>query len=124
MKRSQRIRLVLLGGLTAGAVTGCAPTVREPRVSADSAYTNDYHLPGAGFYHAPFHGFFPRPYNYFDPVLKQYYYGGTWGPVPYRSVVNISEPTAAAALAAETARTDIIRGGFGSTSSGGYYIWS
>jgi hypothetical protein len=50
-----------------------------------------------------------------------YYYGGQWGPAPYRSIVNISAPTPEAARAAESMRTDlqrpyVPRSGFGSTS--------
>lgn len=123
MKRSKAIKLVLLGGISAGAVTGCAPTVREPRITPQSVYSNDYHVPGVGFYHAPFHAFYPQPYNSYDAQRKQYFYGGQWGAEPYRSVINVSEPTGSAAAAAEAARSDIVRGGFGSTS-GGYHIWS
>jgi len=115
--------LVLLGGFSATAFTGCAPSTREPRISPSSVYSNDYHIPGAGYYHAPFHAFYPQPYNSFDPQRKLYFYGGQWGPQPYRSIINVSEPTAAAAFAAENTRTDVVRGGFGSTS-GGYHIWS
>jgi hypothetical protein len=115
---------MLLGGLSAGAaLSGCAPAVREPRITPAGAYTNDYHIPGAGYYHAPFHAFFPHPYNYFDPERKQYYAGGQWSPAPFRSVINISEPDAMAAQAAEMARTDIVRGGFGGTSRG-FHTWS
>ncbi len=123
MKRSRRIKLVLLGGISAGAITGCAPTIHEPRITPASVYTNDYHVPGAGYYHAPFHAFYPKPYNSYDPARKLYFYGGQWGPEPYRSVINISEPTSSAALAAEAARSDIVRGGFGRTSSG-HHTWS
>jgi hypothetical protein len=118
VKRSQSVRLVLVGGLSAGAWTACAPTTTVPRVTTDSVYVNDYHLPGAGYYHAPFQAFYPQPYNFYDPQRKQYFYGGQWGPAPHRSIVNISAPTAAAVLAAEAARTDVPRGGFGSTSRG------
>jgi hypothetical protein len=111
-----------------GALTACAPesgSRAEPRISSESVYTNDYFVQGVGYYHAPFHGFYPRPYNYFDPQRKQYFYGGQWGNEPYRSVINISAPTPAAALAAESilASTTVQRGGFGSTS-GGFHIWS
>ncbi len=124
MKRSTGIRLLLLGGISAGAtLAGCTPTGREPRITGGSAYTNDYFVPGAGYYHAPFHAFFPRPYNYYDPQQKLFFYGGQWGKEPFRSVINISEPTDAAALAAEASRTDIVRGGFGATSRSNH-VWS
>ena len=120
---------MLLGGLSVGALTACAPesnSPAEPRISSESVYTNDYFVQSVGYYHAPFHGFYPRPYNYFDPQRKQYFYGGQWGSEPYRSVMNISAPTPAAALAAESilaAATTVQRGGFGSTSSG-FHVWS
>jgi len=86
-------------------------------------------VPGAGYYHAPFQGFFPYPYNHFDPQRRMYFYGGQWGPAPHRSIVNISAPTAAAAQAAQSARTDsprtspVVRSGFGS-SSGSHFSGS
>ena len=125
MKRSRGIKLVLLGGFSAGAFTGCAPTTPTPeqQISPSSVYPNDYHVPGAGYYHAPFHAFYSQPYNSFDPQRKLYFYGGQWGPQPYRSIVNISEPTYDAAQAAEGARGGVVRGGFGSTSHS-YLIWS
>jgi hypothetical protein len=52
-----------------------------------------------------------------------YYFGGKWGFYPNQSVINISSPTEGAAKLAEASRTDIVRGGFG-TSSGGYSVWS
>ena len=118
VKRSHKISLVLLGGLSAGALTSCAPTANVVRVSPDSVYANDQLIPGAGYYHAPFHAFYNQPYNYYDAQRKQYFYGGQWGPEPFRSVINVSAPTVAAAQMAEAARTDISRGGFGRTSRG------
>lgn len=125
MKRSGKIRLVLLGGVSLGALSACAPgtTVKEPRVSIGNVYENDHFIPGAGYYHAPFRGFYARPYNAYDQLAKKYYYGGTWHDAPHRSVVNMSAPTPEAAQLAERVRTDIPRGGFGSTShfrGGGY----
>ena len=121
MKRSSTIVLALLGGASAGALGGCSPHAPVVRISPESVYVNDYHLPGAGYYHAPFHAFFPHPYNYFNPATHQYYYGGQWGPAPHQSAINISAPTPAAATFANNARSDIVRGGFGSYSGGGYY---
>ncbi|MBI3886103.1 MAG: hypothetical protein HY302_10285 [Opitutae bacterium] len=124
MKRSKKISLVLLGGLSVGALTACAPGPgAEPRISPESVYTNDYYLPGAGYYHAPFRAFYAYPYNFFDPQRKAYFYGGQWGAAPYRSVINISAPTPEAAAAAEGLRGQVQRGGFGSTS-GSHGVWS
>ena len=118
MKRSQSVTRVLLGGLTAGALTACVATAQAaPRITSESYYTNDDYVPGAGYYHAPFRAFFAQPYNYYDAGRKMYFYGGQWGPAPYQSIVNISAPTSEAARAAEAIRTDNYqRGGFGSTS--------
>jgi hypothetical protein len=123
VKRSTKVSLALLGSLSVGALTGCAPQTGDPRISPDSVYTNDFFVPGAGYYHAPFHGFYAQPYNYFDPQRKLYFYGGQWAAEPYRSVINISAPTPEAARLAEAARADIERAGFGSTSRS-YHIWS
>lgn len=120
MKRSTTVRRVLLGGLSAGALAASAAAA-EPRVSPESYYTNDYHLPGAGYYHAPFRAFYPHPYNHYDATRKMYFYGGQWGPAAHRSIVNISAPTPEAARAAESMRSDgsggawIHRSGFGRT---------
>lgn len=117
---------MLLGGLSVGALTGCAPGSEgtQPRITTDSVYTNDTYIAGAGYYHAPFNAFFPIAYNHFDSARGQYYAGGSWQAEPHRSVINISAPTAAAALAAESARdAQISRGGFGSTSNR-HSIWS
>ena len=125
MKRSHQIALVLLGGISAGTLTSCAPTVGPApvRISAECVYVNDYYVPGAGYYHAPFHRFYPHPINCYDPALKLYYFGGQWGPTPFLSAINISAPTPEAAQLAEAARTDIQRGGFGSTS-GSHFVGS
>lgn len=104
-----------------GALAGCGRT-EAPVISGDNVYTNNYYLPGAGYYHAPFNAWYPRPYNYFDPQTKNYFYGGQWGSTPFESIINISAPTPQAATQAETVRTDIVRGGFGSSSGGfGFY---
>ena len=119
MKRSQQIRLLLLGGLSAGALTGCNS---RPSVNVANVYTNDFFIPGAGYYHAPFRGWFAKPYNYYDPQNQLYFYGGQWGKLPFESITNLSNPTAEAVAFAESTRTDISRGGFGG-SYGGYYGW-
>ena len=124
MKRSRKISLVLLGGLSAGALTSCAPTVEgEPRISPDSVYANNQYVAGAGYYHAPFQGFYPQPYNYYDTLRRKYYYGGQWGDAPYQSVINVSAPTVAGAAAAQAGRVAVVRAGFGRTG-GSYHIWS
>lgn len=124
MKRSKKISLVLLGGLSVGAITACAPgSAPESRISAESVYPNDYFVPGVGYYHAPFRAFYVRPYNYFDAQRKQYFYGGQWGAMPFRSVINLSAPTPEAAAAAQAARANVQRSGFGS-SSRSHGVWS
>lgn len=119
------MKRILLGGLSASALTACAVAAQAARVTTESYYTNDDHIPGAGYYHAPFRGFFSFPYNYYDVNRKLYYYGGKWAPVPNRSIVNISAPTTDAVRTAEALRTDLRsstgttffpRSGFGNTS--------
>jgi hypothetical protein len=116
MKRSSRIRLVLIGGLSAGALTGCSDNPSNPALSQGSVYTNNYFVPGAGYYHAPFRAWYPVPYNHFDPETRRYYFGGEWADAPHLSITNISSPTEQSAQTAQSQRTDITRGGFGSTS--------
>jgi hypothetical protein len=117
VKRSSSVKRLLLGGLSSmGAFTVGAIAATMPRVTPESFYTNDIFLPGAGYYHAPFRAFYPQPYNHYDPARKMYFYGGQWGPAPHQSIINISSPTPDAARAAEALRTDVQRGGFGSTS--------
>ncbi|MEI8290968.1 MAG: hypothetical protein WCH99_16000 [Verrucomicrobiota bacterium] len=118
MKRSQSIRLVLLGGLSAGALTGCQP---KPSVSAENVYTNNYFVPGAGYYHAPFRNWYSLPYNHFDRQNQRYFYGGQWGAQPFESITNISSPTPEAVQLAQAVRTDVSRGGFGGYSGGHYW---
>jgi hypothetical protein len=122
MKRSSSVRRLLLGGFSVGAIAASAAAASEPRVTAESYYTNDYYIQGVGYYHAPFRAFFPRPYNDYDSSRQLYYQGGQWVPTPHRSIVNISTPTPDAARLAENARTDLTRtnyvprGGFGGSS--------
>jgi hypothetical protein len=123
LKRSKNIRLVLITGISAGALAGCSQPAKPP-VSASSVYTNDFYLPGAGYYHAPFRDWFAFPYNHFDPQTQRYYFGGRWGTTPFESITNISSPTPQAADRAEAMRTDVKRGGFGSTYSGGGFFVS
>jgi hypothetical protein len=92
-------------------------------VSTDNVYTNNYHVPGAGYYHAPFRAWYSLPYNYFDSKKNQYFFGGQWASAPHQSITNISPPTAAAVQQVASTRTDIQRGGFGS-SSRTHSVWS
>jgi len=115
VKRSKCIRLVLLGGLSAGALAGCNQS--EPTaVGTDSVYTNNYFVQGVGYYHAPFRAWYIHPYNYYDAQQKRYFFGGQWGQAPHQSITNISPPTSEAVRQAQAQRSDLRRGGFGSTS--------
>jgi len=120
-KRSKRIRLFLIGGLSAGALVSCTPA-GGPRLSADNVYTNNFFVPGVGYYHAPFCAWYSLPYNYFDPKTKRYFYGGQWGATPFESITNVSSPSSATAFSAQARRTDIARGGFGCTGGNYRYI--
>jgi hypothetical protein len=117
VKRSSSIRLVLIGGLSAGALAGCGPDIRRLPISQDNVYTNNYYVPGVGYYHAPFRAWYSLPYNHFDPRSQQFFYGGQWAPAPHQSITNISAPTPEVARQAQAQRTDVSRGGFGSSSS-------
>lgn len=123
VKRSRSIRLVLIGGISTGVATGCGPTSQPAVVSAENVYTNNYHVPGVGYYHAPYRAFFSLPYNHYDPTRQRYFYGGQWSAIPALNLTNISSPTEAVASFAEAQRTDVSRGGFGSTSRS-HSIWS
>ena len=114
MKRSRSIRLVLIGGLSAGALAGCNPPSSRS-VSATDVYTNNHYVPGVGYYHAPFRAWYALPYNHYDTRAAKYFYGGQWAPSPFESVVNISTPTPEAVRQAAAQRTDVRRGGFGGT---------
>lgn len=122
MKRSRSIKLVLIGSLSAGALTACGPS-SVPVVTADRVYTNNFYVPGAGYYHAPFRGFYPRPYNDFNAATRQYFYGGQWAAAPHQSFINISSPRPEVVAKVESARTDVSRGGFG-RSSRSHHTWS
>jgi hypothetical protein len=118
VKRSKSIRLILIGGLSAGALAGCT---QKPSVSAQNVYTNNFYVPGAGYYHAPFRNWYSLPYNHFDAQKNLYYYGGQWGAQPFESITNISSPLPEAVQVAQNTRTDIPRGGFG--HSYGSHYW-
>jgi hypothetical protein len=121
MKRSRTIRLLLLGGVSAGALAGCKPEeVRKAPITESQLYTNDYHIAGVGYYHAPFRKWYALPYNHYDERNRRYFYGGQWAAAPHQSITNISSPSAETADLAEDMRLDVSRGGFGGTSSG---IW-
>lgn len=122
MKRSQHIRLALIGGLSAGAFTGCTPS--DQPVASAPVYTNDHPIAGLGYYHAPYRAFFPLPYNHFDPATKRYFHGGQWTDAPNQSPVNISSPpadTAAVAASEHQNHRTIHRSGFGRTG-GSHWI--
>jgi hypothetical protein len=117
VKRSGRIRLVLIGGLSAGALTSCGPSEGSTQsLSGNSVYTNNHYVPGVGYYHAPFRTWYSLPYNHFDPQRQQYFQGGQWATTPHESITNLSDPTAEASRKAQAQRTDVRRSGFGSTS--------
>ena len=117
MKRSRRVQLALLGSLSAGALSSCGPPAGGPgAISTGAVLTNNAYVPGAGYYHAPYRAWFPHPYNHFDPQTQRYYFGGQWAAAPEQNITNISAPTAAAVQQVANTRTDIRRGGFGSSS--------
>ena len=118
MKRSRSVRLILIGGLSTGALTGCS---ERPSISTGDVYTNNFYVPGVGYYHAPFHNWYALPYNHFEPHSSMYFYGGQWGVQPFESIINVSSPTPEAVVLAEARRTDISRGGFGGYSSGHFW---
>ena len=100
---------MLIGGLSAAAVTGCGPgSGNPPPLSAENVYTNNFYVPGVGYYHAPFRAWYSLPYNHFDPQTQRYFYGGQWS--------QSAGQTVQVAQLAEAQRTDIQRGGFGGGS--------
>jgi hypothetical protein len=124
VKRSRSIRLVLIGGLSAGALTSCGPDgAPKAPLSAESVYTNNYYVAGVGYYHAPFRAWYALPYNHFDPQSRRFYYGGQWAATPHQSITNVSAPPPEVAQQAQGQRTDVTRGGFG-RSSRTYHTWS
>jgi hypothetical protein len=120
VKRSKSIRLILIGGLSAGALAGCN---QKAPVSAQNVYTNNFYVPGVGYYHAPFRAWYPLPYNHLDPQTHRYFYGGQWGAAPFENITNISSPPPQVAAQVEAMRTDITRGGFGRSSGYHSHYW-
>lgn len=124
MKRSRSIKLVLIGGVSAGALTGCdSNDVSRAPLSASAVYTNNFYVQGAGYYHAPYRAWYHIPYNQFEPKSGLYFHGGQWSAQPHQSITNISSPTPESAALAQAARTDsqptpstVQRRGFGGTS--------
>jgi len=121
LKRSATIRLVLLGTVAGSALSGCRSDGDrpDPPVSADNTYTNNHHVPGAGYYHAPYHAFFPIPYNSYAAGLG-YFQGGRYADQPGDSGLQASRPTPQAAQVAQArqevaraANANVRRGGFG-----------
>ncbi|MSU63975.1 MAG: hypothetical protein EXS31_16545 [Pedosphaera sp.] len=123
MKRSRSIRLVLIGGISAGTLTGCGPASERPAISSTSVYTNNFYVQGVGYYHAPFRAWYQMRYNHFDPQTQRYFFGGQWAASPHQSITNVSPPTAGSVQQASAQRTDVTRSGFGS-SSRNHHIWS
>lgn len=108
---------MLIGGLSAGTLTSCGPSASQTApVSASSVYTNNHFVPGVGYYHAPFRAWYALPYNHFDPNSQRYFQGGQWAATPHQSITNISAPITHISRQAQPQRTDVPRGGFGSTS--------
>jgi hypothetical protein len=118
VKRSRSIKLVLIGGFSAGALTSCGPS--SSRVTAEDVFTNNHHVSGVGYYHAPFHAWYPLPYNQYDPQTRRYYHGGQWNASPHESVINISSPTPQA-VQQVAQQNSVRRSGFGSSSSRHYW---
>jgi hypothetical protein len=105
---------VLLGGLSVSAFNGCEPS--SPPVNTTGVFTNNHYVPGVGYYHAPYRAWYALPYNQFDAKSARYFHGGQWAAAPHASVINISTPTASAVQQVNAQRSDIQRGGFGSSS--------
>lgn len=120
MKRSKSIRLILIGGLSTGALAGCD---QRPAITTEGVYTNNFHVPGVGYYHAPFRNWYSLPYNHFDAQKRLYFYGGQWGSEPFENITNISSPTTEVVQLAANNRTDVgvARGGFGGYGGGSHY---
>lgn len=120
MKRSKSVKLVLIGGLSAGALAGCDSSSNSPGTfRPGNVYTNNYYVSHLGYYHAPFRAWFPLPYNHYDARRNAYYYGGTWSTSPLMTITNLSAPTPEALSAARAATAPagtVRRSGFGSTS--------
>ncbi|MFT3783243.1 MAG: hypothetical protein QM790_14635 [Nibricoccus sp.] len=119
-KRSSQIKLVLLGGIAAGALTGCGDRSAKNLPPAETVYPNDHYLQGVGYYHAPFQNWYPERYNSVRQMQPGsppiYYYGGQWGPRPHESIVNLSAPNADGRRAWDRVHTPpVSRGGFGSS---------
>ncbi|HVY68871.1 MAG TPA: hypothetical protein VHH73_03035 [Verrucomicrobiae bacterium] len=132
MKRSQSIRLVLLGG-TVAVLAGCShdPDNSAPPVSTNNVYTNNHYVSGAGYYHAYYHAWYPHPWDFYSPGLG-YYRGGLWHPTSVPNPLPSSRPSAEAVRTAQAANpsssgnggshyshSGVRRGGFGHFFRGG-----
>ena len=121
MKRSESIRLVLVGTVTSAVLVGCNPERDKPRasLSSNNTYTNNHYVHGAGYYHAPYRAWFPFPYNSYVPG-RGYYHGGQWASDPGVASIDASRPAPDAVRAAQSqhdaARASVRRSGFGSSS--------
>ena len=107
---------MLIGTLSAGAMTSCGPGTANAPIDSSQVFTNNHYVPGAGYYHAPFRTWYARRYNEYSPEYRGYFHGGEWSSAPHQSITNISSPTPEAAQQAEARRTSTARGGFGNTS--------
>jgi hypothetical protein len=112
VKRSRRIQLVLLGGLS---LAGCDLSSKQRRAEG-SWYTNNHQVTGLGYYHAPYRAWYSTPYNFFDPQRKLYFHGGQWSAQPHASITNISTPYV------PPPAPYVSRSGFGRTSRS-YSTW-
>lgn len=106
---------MLIGGLSAGAVTSCGPDGQRSSAGAGNVYTNNYYVAGRGYYHAPFRNWYSLPYNHYDPQRQGYFQGGQWAAAPHQSITNLSEP-----MTPPSQRVPVSRSGFGSTSRSHY----
>ena len=87
-----------------------------PPVNSTGVFTNNHYVPGVGYYHAPFRAWYSQPYNHYDARNARYYWGGQWATAPDESPVNMSSPSVDAVRQVAAQRTDLRRGGFGSSS--------
>ncbi len=122
------------------------PPPAPPTVDTNTSYPVNHFLPGAGYYHPPFGGWFPLPFNTHDPA-RGWFRGGQWQSTAQDSAaekkqsgqvsgftssgtggsgarVTSSRPTPQAVQKANTGaaaqhKSNIQRGGFGSSSRPG-----
>ena len=95
MKRSRSIRLVLIGGLSAGALTGCGPMRASRRRSAPSnVYTNNYLRARRGLLSRAVSGLVSAALQSLRPRRPSAIStAANGGHRPHQSITNISAPT-------------------------------